>query len=60
MTGNDRHEAAYCQIAKLCENPKFCESYKFSMRGLKNTHIILIETEHRTRIQRTGFQRRFI
>ena len=48
MTGNDRHEAAYCRIAKLCENPKFYESYKFSMKGLKNTHIILTETEHRT------------
>ena len=60
MTGNDRHEAAYCRIAKLCENPKFYESYKFSMKGLKNTHIILTETEHRTWIQRTDFQRRFL
>ena len=57
MTGSDRHEAAYCQIGKLCENPKFCESHKFSMRGLKNTHIILTETEHSTWIQRTDFQR---
>ena len=60
MTSNDRHETGYCQIGKLCENPKFCESYKFSMRRLKNTHIILTETEHMTWFQRTDFQRRFL
>ena len=59
MTSSDRHETG-CQIGKLCENLKFCESYKFSMRGLKNTHIILPETELMTWFQRTDFQRRFI